>query len=205
MEEYDEPQTINTAGRVRYHAGYDRECMAADAASCGKPAKSTFYTQTNLVSSMKSLKAKIIDKKLLNPWGLVQGPTPFWISDNNAGVSTLYDGNGKIFKVVREKAGAFRRHDSATCEQHQHCGPLRHCFQWYDYRFWRRPIYLPPRMGLFRDGSRPMGPTRYFTWITLDTHGGNRRRVQGPRHRHCGREPIHLRNEFPFRQRRCLR
>jgi uncharacterized protein (TIGR03118 family) len=59
-----------------------------------------FYTQTNLVSSMKSLKAKIHDKNLSNPWGLVQGPTPFWVSDNNAGVSTLYDGNGKIFKVA---------------------------------------------------------------------------------------------------------
>src|SRR5580704_19003627 len=59
-----------------------------------------FYTQTNLVSSMKSLKAKIHDKNLSNPWGLVQGPTPFWVSDNNAGVSTLYDGKGKIFKVA---------------------------------------------------------------------------------------------------------
>jgi uncharacterized protein (TIGR03118 family) len=59
-----------------------------------------FYTQTNLVSSMKSLKAKIHDKNLSNPWGLVQGPTPFWVSDNNAGVSTLYDGNGKIFRVA---------------------------------------------------------------------------------------------------------
>ena len=51
---------------------------------------STSYVQTNLVTSMKSLKAKVHDKNLLNPWGLVQGPTPFWISDNNAGVSTLY-------------------------------------------------------------------------------------------------------------------
>jgi len=59
-----------------------------------------FYSQTNLVTSMKSLKAKIHDKNLLNPWGLVQGPTPFWISDNNAGVSTLYSGDGRIFKVA---------------------------------------------------------------------------------------------------------
>jgi uncharacterized protein (TIGR03118 family) len=52
---------------------------------------------------MKSLKARIHDKNLSNPWGLVQGPTPFWISDNNAGVSTLYDGTGKIFKVADGK------------------------------------------------------------------------------------------------------
>src|SRR5437879_8597952 len=64
-------------------------------------AKSTaFYTQTNLVTSMRSLRAKFHDKNLVNPWGLVQGPTPFWISDNNAGVSTLYDGKGKIFTVA---------------------------------------------------------------------------------------------------------
>jgi uncharacterized protein (TIGR03118 family) len=60
----------------------------------------SFYTQTNLVTSTKTLKGMIHDSNLSNPWGLVQGPTPFWISDNNAGVSTLYDGNGKIFKVA---------------------------------------------------------------------------------------------------------
>lgn len=64
-----------------------------------KKKPTTDYTQTNLVTSMKSLRAKVHDKNLLNPWGLVQGPTPFWISDNNAGVSTLYDGAGKIVKV----------------------------------------------------------------------------------------------------------
>ena len=65
--------------------------------------KTTFYIQTNLVTSMKSLKANVHDKNLSNPWGLVQGPTPFWISDNNAGVSTLYDGAGKIFTVAAGK------------------------------------------------------------------------------------------------------
>jgi hypothetical protein len=31
------------------------------------------YPQTNLVTSMKSLKAKVHDKNLINIWGLVQG------------------------------------------------------------------------------------------------------------------------------------
>jgi uncharacterized protein (TIGR03118 family) len=62
--------------------------------------KTAAYTQTNLVTSGKPLKGKVTDKNLLNAWGLVQGPTPFWISDNNAGVSTLYDGTGKIFTVA---------------------------------------------------------------------------------------------------------
>jgi uncharacterized protein (TIGR03118 family) len=71
--------------------------------AAAKPAKSAFYTQTSLVASAKGLKAKILDKNLLNPWGLAQGPTPFWISDNRAGVSTLYSGNGKIFKAADGK------------------------------------------------------------------------------------------------------
>jgi uncharacterized protein (TIGR03118 family) len=62
--------------------------------------KTPAYAQTNLVTSGKPLKGKFRDKNLLNPWGLVQGPaTPFWVSDNNAGVSTLYDGTGKAVKV----------------------------------------------------------------------------------------------------------
>jgi uncharacterized protein (TIGR03118 family) len=71
--------------------------------TAAKTAKPAFYTQTNLVTSIKSLKAKVHDKNLLNPWGLVQGPTPFWVSDNDAGVSTLYDGNGKVFTVADGK------------------------------------------------------------------------------------------------------
>src|ERR1700682_4560033 len=58
------------------------------------------YAPINLVPPGKPLKGKFRDKNLLNPWGLVQGPaTPFWVSDNNAGVSTLYDGTGKAVKV----------------------------------------------------------------------------------------------------------
>ena len=65
--------------------------------------KTSSYSQTNLVTSGKPLKGKVRDKNLLNAWGLVQGPTPFWVSDNNAGVSTLYDGNGKIVDVAKKK------------------------------------------------------------------------------------------------------
>ncbi|TMD64731.1 MAG: TIGR03118 family protein, partial [Chloroflexi bacterium] len=56
-----------------------------------------FYQQTNLVSDLDGV-AKFKDAHLVNPWGLVHGPaTPWWISDNGAGVSTLYDGNGNAF------------------------------------------------------------------------------------------------------------
>jgi uncharacterized protein (TIGR03118 family) len=46
--------------------------------------------QTNLVSDIPGL-AKLTDPDLVNAWGISSGPTlPFWISDNGAGLATLY-------------------------------------------------------------------------------------------------------------------
>lgn len=54
------------------------------------------YTQTNLVSNVPvTPAADIPDQNLLNAWGLVHGPTtPWWISNNAGGTSTLYDTSG---------------------------------------------------------------------------------------------------------------
>ena len=55
------------------------------------------YLQTNIVSDVPGT-ARVTDPKLINPWGIVAGPgTPFWVADNNAGVSTLYTGTGASF------------------------------------------------------------------------------------------------------------
>ena len=41
-------------------------------------------------------KATDIDPLIVNAWGIVHGPgTPWWVSDNNSGWSTLYDATGK--------------------------------------------------------------------------------------------------------------
>ena len=54
----------------------------------------TTFTQTNLVSD-GSVPAANTDPLLINPWGVSYSPTsPFWVSDNGSGVSTLYDGSG---------------------------------------------------------------------------------------------------------------
>ena len=54
-------------------------------------------TQTNLVSDLPNT-AQVTDPNLVNPWGLVHGPTtPWWVSDNGMGVSTLYNGSGQPF------------------------------------------------------------------------------------------------------------
>ena len=53
-----------------------------------------FVTQTNLVSD-GATPAALTDPKLVNPWGIANLPgSPFWVSDNGAGIATLYDGLG---------------------------------------------------------------------------------------------------------------
>ena len=58
------------------------------------------YTQTNLTSDLPGVAAQQ-DPNLVNPWGIVASPTsPFWISDNGTGLSTLYNGAGKPASLV---------------------------------------------------------------------------------------------------------
>jgi uncharacterized protein (TIGR03118 family) len=55
------------------------------------------FVQTNLVSDL-NLPGVTQDANLKNPWGIVHGPTtPWWVSDNNGNVSTLYNGAGQKF------------------------------------------------------------------------------------------------------------
>jgi uncharacterized protein (TIGR03118 family) len=57
------------------------------------------YEQQNLVSDIAGI-AKVTEPNLVNPWGITFGPTtPFWISNNGAGVSTLYNGSGSPLPV----------------------------------------------------------------------------------------------------------
>ena len=63
------------------------------------------YKQTNLVSDIQGLAQNPPngqpDSQLVNPWGLIASPTsPWWLSDNNAGVSTLDDGKGVKLGLV---------------------------------------------------------------------------------------------------------
>src|SRR6266481_348346 len=59
------------------------------------------YVQTNLVTNGgdPAVTAAFTDPNLVNPWGIsfFPGASPFWVSDNNAGVTTLYDGTGSPF------------------------------------------------------------------------------------------------------------
>ncbi len=76
--------------------------IGAAGASC---ASVDAYVQTNLVTDLSVNDPTIPggpaahqDANLVNPWGIVAGPTsPFWISDNGTGLSTLYNGSGVAF------------------------------------------------------------------------------------------------------------
>jgi uncharacterized protein (TIGR03118 family) len=58
------------------------------------------FTQTNLVSNVPNL-ANTTDPNLKNPWGVSFSETsPFWISNQASGNSTLYDGAGNIAPLV---------------------------------------------------------------------------------------------------------
>jgi uncharacterized protein (TIGR03118 family) len=69
-------------------------CLTAVAAGAhGAPATaggSGTVLQTNLVSDLPGV-AAVTDPNLVNPWGISESSaSPFWISDNNAGLATLY-------------------------------------------------------------------------------------------------------------------
>ncbi len=58
------------------------------------------YQQKNLVSDLPNV-ADHLDTNLVNSWGITFPPTgPFWISDNGAGVSTLYNAGGDPFPLA---------------------------------------------------------------------------------------------------------
>jgi uncharacterized protein (TIGR03118 family) len=68
------------------------------------PPPKTTYDQTNLVSD-GSVPAKTISDSLINPWGISHSPTgPFWISDNGAGVTTIFNGSGDLVKIAGQNA-----------------------------------------------------------------------------------------------------
>jgi uncharacterized protein (TIGR03118 family) len=60
------------------------------AASAAPVSADTLFKQLNLVSDIPGL-AHVTDPNLVNSWGISESSTsPFWISDNGTGLSTLY-------------------------------------------------------------------------------------------------------------------
>jgi uncharacterized protein (TIGR03118 family) len=68
--------------------------LAAGSALAADADDRTAYIRTDLVSNVQNL-VQPMDSNLQNAWGVANAPGgPLWVSDNNDGLSTLYDGNG---------------------------------------------------------------------------------------------------------------
>jgi uncharacterized protein (TIGR03118 family) len=78
------------------------------------PATAQFYAQHNLVSD-GAVSADLVDPNLVNAWGLVSSPTsPWWISDNGTGRSTLYRVNTGVIPMIVTVPGAMGHQSAPT-------------------------------------------------------------------------------------------
>ena len=74
-------------------------CLAFIMSATPAAAGSGGYVETDLASDIPG-RAPQTDSSLVNPWGLVRGPTtPWWTSDNGTGLSTLLKADGTRFPV----------------------------------------------------------------------------------------------------------
>ncbi len=83
----------------RSHDGHGLGCMAMLLLSVvlvSLSASAQTYQVTNLTSDIADITgSNPADPDLGNPWGLVASSTsPWWVADNNTGLSTLYNGTG---------------------------------------------------------------------------------------------------------------
>jgi uncharacterized protein (TIGR03118 family) len=82
-----------------------RMVTAATAAVCylalfASPAAAQ-YSAVNLVSNTSTLNPIHVDANLVDGWGLVASPTsPWWVSDQNSSVATVYMASGAILPLV---------------------------------------------------------------------------------------------------------
>jgi uncharacterized protein (TIGR03118 family) len=82
---------------------YFLRCTAVAAlslAAVSQVASAQHYNKVNLVANTAGI-APVTDPNLVNPWGLSRASgSPWWISDNGTGLSTLYNGAGSIIPLV---------------------------------------------------------------------------------------------------------
>lgn len=81
-------------------ASYSVATAVSLAMSIGSLAYAQHYTQVNLVANTSGV-APVTDPNLVNPWGISgTSGSPWWISGNGKGDSTLYNGAGAINPLV---------------------------------------------------------------------------------------------------------
>lgn len=88
--------------------------MLASVCALASSAAATTVEQTNLVTDDQAFltgqgfsAATTVDPGLINPWGVSSGPTsPFWVSNQGSGTSTLYNGAGAKIPLTVTIAGS---------------------------------------------------------------------------------------------------
>jgi uncharacterized protein (TIGR03118 family) len=103
--------TVTLVTSIAMIYGGHKALVTASSKSTAGPAMSVvgpsqFYAQHNLVSD-GFVPADHTDPNMVNAWGLVSGPTtPWWISDNGTGKSTLYNVATRAIPAVFTVPGA---------------------------------------------------------------------------------------------------
>jgi uncharacterized protein (TIGR03118 family) len=78
------------------------------------PAAAQFYVQHNLISDQNG-QAPLVDPNLVNAWGLVSSATsPWWISDNGTGRTTLYNVGTGTIPIIFTVPGAMGQQGTPT-------------------------------------------------------------------------------------------
>src|SRR3989449_11780508 len=79
-----------------------------------RPATAQFYTRHDLVSD-GAVPADHLDPNMVNAWGLAISPTsPWWISNNGTGTSTLYRVNTRAIPLIVTGPSAMGRQGTQT-------------------------------------------------------------------------------------------
>src|SRR6516225_636867 len=89
----DLTQIANTAAAYERALSASANSLVSNLTQSSNTAAAGFGTvlQTNLVSDLPGV-AQVLDPNLVNPWGISESASsPFWISDKNAGVASLYN------------------------------------------------------------------------------------------------------------------
>jgi len=82
--------------------------LSAALGLCAAPGYAQHYMQKNLVSDISQPDNPdgtkvLVDPNLKNPWGLTRSAmSPWWVSNNNSGTSTIYDGSGIPLNFISE-------------------------------------------------------------------------------------------------------
>ncbi len=91
LSSFGRPSRLSLAVLALLAAGCLTPIAAGAKVAPARATTSGTVLQTNLVSDLPGV-AAVTDANLVNPWGISEsGTSPFWISDNNAGLSTLYN------------------------------------------------------------------------------------------------------------------